>query len=252
MILPKIHPTHTLSAGQLRLILLLLFSILWSPQMNAQTTDVTVTDRIPGQNVRIPDDSRLAEISEMSDYQYDTPVSEPGLWQRLLRWIRDLLTDWVDTIWVQRGLKILGGIAFVIVLLLLIDQVTKGELRNAFTGGGDKAITGDTHLSIPSDGRSMKTLAEEAVAGGDLNLAVRYLYQHSLELLRKRELIQWRPHKTNTEYLLELRGNPVYDPFRQLTRISEFVDYGEFDMDAERYSTFERLTSELERSSEQV
>lgn len=81
------------------------------------------------------------------------------------------------------------------------------------------------------------------------NLATRYWYLKTLKNLKDTELIQYSPDKTNQEYITELTETLFQEPFRELTRNYEYVWYGEFLLQEERYQkikiSFEAFNEEV-------
>ena len=61
-------------------------------------------------------------------------------------------------------------------------------------------------------------------------MAVRYLFLKTLRLLNERELIKYHIQATNREYVRQLSGSALGDPFRFLTGAYEKVWYGEFSL----------------------
>lgn len=84
---------------------------------------------------------------------------------------------------------------------------------------------------------------------GKFNQATRYWYLKTLKNLKDKELIQYSPDKTNQEYVFELSNSPLQKRFRELTRNYEYVWYGEFFLQEERYqnmrTSFEAFNQEV-------
>jgi len=78
-------------------------------------------------------------------------------------------------------------------------------------------------------------LIAEAESRNDLNLAVRYLYLQSLKKLSDAELILFAPDKTNKTYVQELDGNSYQFDFASLTLNYEYIWYGKFAINRDRY-----------------
>ncbi len=67
----------------------------------------------------------------------------------------------------------------------------------------------------------------KAVSEGNFRLAVRYWYIHLLRFSDRSEIISYHPEKTNSDYVREI-ANPDYRAkFAELSRIYDFVWYGE-------------------------
>lgn len=79
---------------------------------------------------------------------------------------------------------------------------------------------------------------QKALAAKDHRMSVRFLYLKVLRLLSERELIKFHIQTTNREYVRQLGGTALGDPFRFLTGAYERVWYGEFSLSD---GQFERL-----------
>ena len=88
-------------------------------------------------------------------------------------------------------------------------------------------------------------LAQQASAGNDLRLAVRYNYMWLLQLLQKQELIQYRSDKTNFEYAAELAGTAYRQPFSKLSRQYEYTWYGHYVPSEEAYNQYTAMLYDL-------
>lgn len=79
---------------------------------------------------------------------------------------------------------------------------------------------------------------QKALAAKDHRLAIRYLYLITLRRLNERELIRYHMQATNREYVRQLSGSALNEPFRFITGVYERVWYGEFVLSD---SHFEKL-----------
>lgn len=84
-----------------------------------------------------------------------------------------------------------------------------------------------------------KTPLEEAIRNGDYRTAYRLRYLEILKVLTLRNLIYYRRERTNYEYLLQLNGKPVYEPFRLLTFNFDGIWYGELEVNKAIYESLE-------------
>lgn len=225
-----------------------MLSILFIPGASySYAQDVKTQQKSSASEVRIPTDERLTEISENPDYFYDEVVQEPTLWNRFIMWLNQLLNDWVSTDFMSTLIKVVSAIAFVLVLLLLINQITQGELKNALLRRKNRTI-----LDLRKEGKivadhQLDKHIQDAINQKKYGVAVRYLYQKSLYMLREGELINWKADKTNHEYLYELGDHPASIPFDRLTYFYEYVDYGDFEVDEPRFRIIEKVFDEFKQ-----
>ena len=78
---------------------------------------------------------------------------------------------------------------------------------------------------------NIQQLIKNALADKNYRLAIRYYYLHILKLMSEKELIDWQLQKTNVDYEKELLGSKFSDPFHTITRLYDYVWYGEFHVD---------------------
>lgn len=83
---------------------------------------------------------------------------------------------------------------------------------------------------------------DDALATGDYRLAIRLQYLRTLKLLSTKELINWRPNRTNYSYVQELEMYPYHADFVQVTRFFEFAWYGDFRIEKAEYEEMEAFS----------
>jgi len=77
---------------------------------------------------------------------------------------------------------------------------------------------------------------QKALANGDYRSAIRWRFLNALQLLAKKDIIDWQPEKTNRDYNRELRGLPQSAAFNTLVRIFENVWYGNHDINENNFN----------------
>lgn len=125
------------------------------------------------------------------------------------------------------------GAALILVMVLLMRSELGGVFkRSVMKKGGLEYEEMEEDIS----GMDFDALIAEAIAAGNLRRAVRLHYLKLLAEMTDRGLIEWRREKTNSEYLNELRRHDLRFRFAELTRVFDFVWYGGFEIDSERYA----------------
>ena len=192
------------------------------------------------------------------DFAYDRqqPPSE-SWWTRFKVWLKEKLfaplenrgvsrlVDWV--FWILAGL----GLIYAVLKLLRMEP------RGLFYGRSDRRRPAFAEIEDIHEADFDRLIAE-ATAAEDFRRAVRLLYLKTLKALAARELITWRPDKTNHEYLRELSQQQaslqtdLTALFDRLTYFFEYIWYGDFPVDKvayqrahERFAAFDQA---LERS----
>lgn len=84
---------------------------------------------------------------------------------------------------------------------------------------------------------------EKAIMGSNYRECVRIHFMFILKELINKQHINWRPEKTNYDYLLETRKSKGYDNFGECVRIYDLVWYGDYEITRRDY---EQLKPTLE------
>ncbi|MBI5474834.1 MAG: DUF4129 domain-containing protein [Ignavibacteriae bacterium] len=92
----------------------------------------------------------------------------------------------------------------------------------------------------------LDAMLRENLKTGAYRDAVRVLYLMSLRLLSDNNRIALRDGKTNNDYCREL-DRPLQQPFADVTRIFEYVFYGQFDVDADAFHAIHGEFEKLEK-----
>lgn len=128
------------------------------------------------------------------------------------------------------------ALAFIVLGVIIFLMIRK-------SGGRNRRV--DSQILINFDEMDEQTLKDaklntplqQSIQNGDYKTAYRIRYLQVLQMLISRNLIFYRKEKTNYEYLLELSGKGVYEPFRMLTFNFDGIWYGELMIDAKRYES---------------
>lgn len=215
-----------------------LFSFFGFAEGLSQTNSDSLSTTL---EVRTPSPERLLAISLDESYHYQEAEAELGLWQRIVMWLKDKIGDWITSEYVSLFLKITAGIAFALVLFLFLNQLSKGELKSALMRRKDRTILNFGSSIVLEPDSKLDELIAQALEKKNYGLAVRYLYQKSISLLKEAELIHWKADKTNHDFLYELGNHPSASYFDRLTYFYEYVDYGDFAIDEVRFSAIEKV-----------
>ena len=93
----------------------------------------------------------------------------------------------------------------------------------------------------------LEAMLEKSLEEKQYRLAVRLSYLIVLKRLSDAGHIHWQADKTNHSYMNEISKQELRQPFSNLTRMYEYVWYGEFDITAGHYREIENDFNELSR-----
>ncbi len=215
--------------------------LLCTTRLYAQLRPVSQTavnapdDRV---RVRYPAADALRDLQTDRDYRYDREAPPPEnplaklwawIWQKIQEFLR---SNAYEDVWQY---VLLAAIAGLVVYLLRKAEVL-GMLfsRKAQTTGlAYETLTEDIHAI------DFGAAIHEDVRQRNYRLAVRLLYLQTLKRLTDAGLVDYKPDKTNRQYVYELANSPRQAGFEGLTRQFEFVWYGDFPVDEGRFNTIQ-------------
>jgi hypothetical protein len=197
-----------------------------------------------GQQIREVPDSVADAMKKEEAFKY---ANDPSFWQKekpggssaLIRLIAAMLESPV--------MKWVLYLIIAIVLAYVIYQVI--AVNNFFTGPrriGKKSRASLGGDDVPED---VEERIAAAIAAGEFRQAIRYYYLKTLGLLNAGHKIQLHAKSTNYDYMQQMQDQSNGNDFRRLTRIYEYVWYGEFQPDA---TQFEMIRSGFNQFNEQA
>ena len=228
------------------LVVLLWGSFTASAQPNvAPKTIVAPDDRSPVV-VRYPAPDRLRKLQTDRDYQYgrDVPPPENPV-ARFIAWLWRKIGEFLSSKAYQNvgQYVVLAAIAGLVIYLLAKAEV----LGFLFPKRAQSSALDYENLAENIHGIDFDTAVEEAVTQRNYRLAVRLLYLQTLKQLTDADRIQYKPDKTNRQYVYELANLPLQTDFELLTRQFELAWYGDFPVDETRFGAIRQQFQSFNR-----
>ncbi len=128
------------------------------------------------------------------------------------------------------------AIAFIVIGLIIFLLIRKSGTRNRRVDSSILINFDEMDEQTLKDAK-LNTPLELSIKNGDYKTAYRIRYLQVLQMLIIRNMIFYRKEKTNYEYLMELSGKEIYEPFRMLTFNFDGIWYGELMIDAQKYES---------------
>ncbi len=153
--------------------------------------------------------------------------------------------------WAAKLLQPLFYVLIIGIIALLIYLVVRNASSLTYRLKKDSLSSEDIAKPIENiEELDVNRLLQDALATGNLKLAVRLYYLALLKKLHEAGIIDWKKDKTNRDYLDELLSrNYQYDEIRQLTRAYEEVWYGDHTISRE---LFDKISMRFESVREQI
>ncbi len=234
-----------------RAIIILSMSCLTLGQSYAQV-EQTQTDQ-SAIDVRTYDTDKIEELKKDKDFSYTSQGSEPpGFFQRIWNFIQDLISRIIGAATNTTFGKILLYVLGAVLIVICIIKIFQINVREVFYGRSDVSRLNFEELEDQIDTLDFEKLLQEAIQNQDFRLAVRLVYLRTLKALSDTHLIDWAPGKTNYEYLNELKGDALQNPFRELSYYFDYAWYGDFEVDEVLYDKATARYNTIGRSIPQI
>lgn len=181
--------------------------------------------------------------------QFDASSAEKkGFLEKLLDWISEKLFGNVEAGNVMTARNILLWTIIVIAVGIVVWLLWRSEWARLIREKPKSISFNFSDITENLDTIDFSKKIQDAVSVGDLRLAIRWHYLHLLYLLNKNSTLAFAPYKTNIDYVNELKGNKELLPFQQLSKVYDYVWYGEFILTEYDYHNYAEQFNQFERS----
>ena len=207
-------------------------------------------------------EEKLQDFKSNPEFDYSEETAQDNWWSRFKRYIKlkyhQLLSwlfgDYEASAFLVFIIKLLPYLVLLLVFLLAIwvfNRMNPGAILLSETEGGKVFLSEEEEIVKSSD---ISELIQKAVAEENYRLAIRYYFLLTLQQLTRKELIDYKFSKTDEEYLREIKQEPLQQQFRQLTRIYDFIWYGNFEASKEQFlrskREFEKMQDLIKKTNE--
>lgn len=136
--------------------------------------------------------------------------------------------------WLNLGANVINLVAY-ITIIVLIGLIIYFLFKNINTQ--DKSIVYAEEPILEEDIEDIDAFEayKKAIEAGDYRTAIRMRFILILQEFSTTKLIQWKPEKTNRDYLRELRATDKYLFFKKTSSIYDRVWYGHTEITKEEF-----------------
>jgi hypothetical protein len=165
-----------------------------------------------------------------ADVTVKKTITKPGENQKLTdqSWFQSLL--WVI---------IIGGFGVFVMLYLSNSNIGLFRKKNMLLREGDDFTGTEDIFAI-----NYQKEIDRAAGSSNYRLAIRLMFLRLLKNLSEKNIIQYKPDRTNLDYLHQLSSTRYYHDFFRITRNYEYSWYGQFQVTEETYKI---IKTDMER-----
>lgn len=129
-------------------------------------------------------------------------------------------------------------LSILIIVSVFIYLLVTGKLKKIFATKSAEVPFDFKEIHENIEGLNIEKMIQQAIDSHNFRLATRWAYLKILKSLAVKNIIVWKPFKTNHDYYAELSGTPYKDDFIFASKIYERVWYGEFSVNEEQFNGF--------------
>ncbi len=184
----------------------------------------------------------IAKHLSEKDFQYERTVNDEAesFWASFKRWLMRKLFGNITPESANRTLNIIYWILAIFGIVVVAVWLYRSEFFGApmqrTTRLGDGLMEETARSEEDIEAQILSALAEK-----NYSIAIRWVYIKAIKLLSQKQVIEIRQDKTNYDYFLEIKSDKIKEPFRSLTRIYEYTNYGKFDTEMSHYQESDSL-----------
>jgi hypothetical protein len=236
-----------------KFLLIILIVINGSALFSAPVKDTVVSYDSSQVKVVTPAKSREDKLFADKDLHYKhAEANEQGWFSRFIGWLADKIFGGANN---ETRSRINNGIMWVLVLGvvgIVIWLMTRSDFISFVRGKSKATEFNFTDLEEDIKGINFDDRIHLAIKDNNLRLAVRWYYLKELNLLNTKGWIEWQTFKTNIDYAGELHKASFLKAFVQISRIYDYVWYGQYGITTERFTEMETVFHEFEKEVNRV
>lgn len=201
-------------------------------------------------------DTDFKEKYRSEEFVYEELSRPEGAWDRFVNW----LSEFLGSIFQFENAETAGNVAtivlrsiFGLVVLAVVYFIVRGLLNEEgkwiFGKQASRNIIKYDDLESNLQLVDFEKLIKQSLQAGETRLSIRYYYLWLLKRMADRQIIEWDPEKTNSDYQYEIKGEQLSKDFSYLSYLYNYIWYGEFEIDA---VAFEKAKKAFEKTIQSV
>lgn len=200
-------------------------------------------------SLKVPDSLTEKKVFSDAKLQYNLKTKYgPGLFERFLRWLSDLIFGDSNFNNIMLTRKIIIWVITLVSLAVIIWILMKSNLSRLILPKSKLTTFNFSELTEDLSSINFDKMIEEAFKHEDYRTAIRWHYLKTLYLLEKANYLVFQPSKTNIDYQNDLKKTKLVKEFISISRIYDFVWYGKFLVNQTKYNTLKNDFISFENS----
>ncbi len=237
-----------------------LLVLVWFPIYPAVQDSVKVVQEVKYDKSNVEpfgfEKTELESYKNDKAFNYVEEKAPDNWWTRFKQWLNDLWASFID--WLLNGKEAKGFLALFIrallyiiligVMIFLVWLFMKIDSSGTPLLSKTPAQILMNEEDLITENQDIQALINQALKDNNYRLAVRFYYLLILQQLSKKDIIDWQLEKTNHDYIFEIKNESIRQQFTKVTRIYDFIWYGNFKVDKNTFAKAEKEFLNLKKS----
>lgn len=236
------------------IILFLLFSTFAVAQQDSLSVSYD-DSKITVQEIQ---KEHLEKYKNDTDFNYVEVQQEESILNRFVRWLKNIIVkifEYIFGVGNATGIlkfifNVLPYLLLAFLIFLLIKFFLNVDSKNVISVSQNSATVNFTEEEHILKNKDIRALIDDAIKNQNYRLAIRYYYLLSLKYLTQSNIIAWQQQKTNEDYISEIKTETLKSDFKNITRIYDYVWYGEFTIDKLKFEILKTPFIDLNKTIE--
>lgn len=200
-------------------------------------------------------EEKIRSYRQQTDFNYSEREEQETWWTMFKRYI---ILQWQKFLsWIVGDTEISGFLLFLLKMIPYLLLLTflgfmvwvfkkLNPARSLLSTSHESRVNVNEEEKIVRS-QNIRALIEEAVMKEEYRLAIRYHYLFLLQHLNRNRFINYEFSKTDEDYLEEIQEEEIKSFFKKLSRIYDFIWYGNFGVSREDYLKISKQFREMEQ-----
>ena len=134
-------------------------------------------------------------------------------------------------------------------MVLIVKAILNKEGQWIFGKSTTKKIINHDDIERNLQHIDFEKLIASTLKLGNQRLSIRYYYLWLLKKMSEKNIIDWNPEKTNSDYWYEIKAESLKNDFSYLSYLYNYIWYGEFEITA---TSFESMKKTFETTIQSI
>ncbi len=180
-------------------------------------------------------DSAVTALKNSKDFRY---ANDSTYWKKIIQKEQETSNDgWFS----GNAPKWLSQLGVVLIILVLLFVVYKLVINNSLFEFGSKKPIEQPEIDLSEEGLHLENIDErltKAESEKNYILYLRLSYIKTLFLLNEAGALNYDKQTTNMQYVFKMRNHRLYNEFRKLAYLNDYIAYGGFEINETQFVKF--------------